>query len=158
VPSVELVYVISEITRQKVVDAQWMYGSKGRHGLDVLAPWPDKVSSRIRSGFFKENAMARQRSQFKLYGFPSGSKKGNAGRKEVLNLNKELRNLTNPLGHQPWGSTILQIPELDFYVLVKRYPDLMSADAEISTRAYDKFLRSPESEPYRVRTTDKVQR
>jgi hypothetical protein len=62
------------------------------------------------------------------------------------------------LGHQPWGSTILQIPELDFYVLVKRYPDLMSADAEISTRAYDKFLRSPESEPYRVRTTDKVQK
>jgi hypothetical protein len=54
VPSVELVYVISEITRQKVVDAQWMYGSKGRHGLDVLAPWPDKVPNRIRSGFLRK--------------------------------------------------------------------------------------------------------
>jgi hypothetical protein len=102
--------------------------------------------------------MARNEHQFKKFGFPDGTKKGNAGRKEILNLNKELRNLTDPLGHSPWGSIILQIPELDFYVLVKRYPDLMSPDAEISTRAYDKFLRSPESLPYRVRNTDKVQR
>jgi hypothetical protein len=99
--------------------------------------------------------MARKFSQFKLFGFPSGTKAGNAARKATLNLNKELRNLTDPLGHMPWGSTILQIPELDFYVLVKRYPELVSPDPEISTKAFDKFLRSSESLPYRVRVTDK---
>jgi hypothetical protein len=51
VPASEKSYIISEATRQKVINAQWMYGSKGRHGLDVLAPWPDKVPNRIRSGF-----------------------------------------------------------------------------------------------------------
>jgi hypothetical protein len=30
---------ISEETRAKIVEAQWMYGMKGEHGLDVVAPW-----------------------------------------------------------------------------------------------------------------------
>jgi len=101
--------------------------------------------------------MAREH-QFKNFGFPSGTKKGNQHRRETLNLNKELRNLTDPLGHLPWGSTILQIPELDYYVLLHRYPEMNSPDAEIRTKAFDKFMRSSESLPYRIRTTDKVQR
>jgi len=99
--------------------------------------------------------MARTLSQYRMFGFPSGTKKGNKERREVLQRNQSLRNLANPLGHQDWGSSVLNIPELDFYVLCKRYPDLMSPDAEIMTRAYEKFLRSPESEPYRIRNTDR---
>lgn len=99
--------------------------------------------------------MARTLSQFKMFGLPEGTKRGNETRRQVLTLNKELRNLDNPMGHHDWASNILNIPELDYYVLVKRYPDLQAPDAEISTRAWDKFLRSPESEPYRVRRTDR---
>jgi len=99
--------------------------------------------------------MARTLSQFKMFGFPEGTKSGNSYRKKTLALNKELRNLKEPLGHTSWGSTIMQIPELDFYVICKKYPDIMAPDKEISAKAYDKFLRSPESEPYRVRRTDR---
>jgi hypothetical protein len=99
--------------------------------------------------------MARTLSQFRMFGFPEGTKRGNETRRQVLTLNKELRNLSTPLKHMDWGSLMLNIPELDFYVITKRYPELLSPDAEISTKAYDKFLRSPESEPYRVRRTDR---
>lgn len=99
--------------------------------------------------------MARTLSQYKMFGFPKGTKKGNRERREVLERNQKLRNRAEPLGHQPWGSSVLNIPELDFYVICNRYPDLMSPDAEIMSRAFEKFLRSPESEPYRIRNTDK---
>jgi len=99
--------------------------------------------------------MARKTSQFRMFGFPEGTKQGNASRRQLLTLNQELRNLDTPMGHHSWGSNVLQIPELDYYVLVKRFPDLQAPDAEISTRAWDKFLKSPESEPYRVRRTDR---
>lgn len=97
--------------------------------------------------------MARTTSQFRMFGLPTdGTKKGNAYRREVLNLNKEIRNSIEPLGHLPWGSSMLQIPELDYYVLIRRFPELNSPDAEIKTKSWDKFARSTASEPYRVRS------
>lgn len=100
--------------------------------------------------------MARTLSQYRMFGFPNdGTKRGNSDRRGVLEQNKRLRNRANPLGHQPWGSSVLHIPELDFYVLARRHPELMSPDAEINKKAWDKFLASSESEPYRIRQTDK---
>jgi hypothetical protein len=100
--------------------------------------------------------MARTLHQYKMFGLPNdGTKRGNADRRAVLEQNKQLRNRANPLGHNEWCSSVLHIPELDFYVIANRYPDMLSPDAEISRKAIDKFLRSSESLPYRVRNTDR---
>jgi hypothetical protein len=48
-----------------------------------------------------------------------------------------------------FGAVLLTIPELDYYVLLARFPDLASQDAEIKTRAWKKFARDPASLPYR---------
>lgn len=92
--------------------------------------------------------------QFKQFGLPRGPRTGNQRRKRGLNYLQDLRR-RGGLGHQEWASVMLSIPELDFYVLTKRYPDLISPDQQIANKAMDKFLRSPESAPYRVRDTDK---
>ena len=44
----------------------------------------------------------------------------------------------------------LSIPEMDYAVLKIRYPELNSRDATERTKAWQKFIRSPESEPYRT--------
>jgi hypothetical protein len=48
-----------------------------------------------------------------------------------------------------FGAHLLTIPELDYYVLIHRFPDLQSLDAEIKTRAWKKFARDAASLPYR---------
>lgn len=98
--------------------------------------------------------MARLPHQFKEHGMPKGSRKGNAQRKAGLNALQDMRN-SGGLGHNEFGSVVLSIPELDFYVLSRRYPDLVAPDAETNKKAWDRFLASPESAPYRTRTTDR---
>lgn len=49
-----------------------------------------------------------------------------------------------------WGRTELCIPELDYYLLTARYPDLVSPDAEIQRKAWIAFLATSQSEIYKV--------
>lgn len=45
----------------------------------------------------------------------------------------------------------LSIPEDDHVMLIAKYPDLRSPDKHTHHRAWQKFMRSSESLPYRVR-------
>jgi hypothetical protein len=78
---------------------------------------------------------------------------GNTDRKNGLGFLQRLRN-RGGAQHQDFGAVELSIPELDFYVITSRYPDLMSPDAEISTKAWNKFIRSSESAIYRTKSTN----
>jgi len=49
----------------------------------------------------------------------------------------------------PFGRNMLTIPQLDYQRLIKHYPALNSLDVVEQTKAWKKFLRSAESEPYR---------
>lgn len=51
-------------------------------------------------------------------------------------------------GEKDWGYIGLCIPELDYYVILARNPDLKSKDHETRTRAWRKFMDSPEALPY----------
>lgn len=82
------------------------------------------------------------------------SRAPNPERKRVLELNQSVRQAHEQMAHLDIGSLVLQIPELDYYVLMRRFPELDSRDAEIQRKAWDKFLRDPRSEPYRVRRND----
>jgi len=70
-------------------------------------------------------------------------------RKAVLEEVKELRNLGVRFD-VPFGRVALTIPQLDYQRLLKIYPDLGSADAHTSTKAWQKFMRSSESMPYHM--------
>ncbi len=48
-----------------------------------------------------------------------------------------------------FGAHLLSIPELDYYVLIERFPELKSLDAEIKRKAWIKFANSPLAEQYR---------
>lgn len=49
------------------------------------------------------------------------------------------------------GRWALSIPEEDWLRLSKKYPDLTCRDAQIRTKAMEKFIQSEESKPYRLR-------
>ena len=44
----------------------------------------------------------------------------------------------------------ISMPEFEYYMLMRRYPDLDSKDSEICTKAWKKWIASSESRPYRV--------
>jgi hypothetical protein len=52
--------------------------------------------------------------------------------------------------HMDWGGLYLSIPKAHLRVLEMRYPDLASHDGDIKLHAWERFLRSDESKPYRV--------
>ena len=80
--------------------------------------------------------------------------RGAPARKSVLELNQTLREAKHQMGHLDIGSIMMQIPEFDFYVLMRRFPELNSPDQTENANAWEKFLRSPRSEQYRVRKGD----
>ena len=90
----------------------------------------------------------KQHQQFGMPTFVTNS--GNKDRARHLAEVKRMREGIDPKGHASFGSVSLCIPELDAAIIKIRYPDLNSPDAEIRTRAWQKFARSPESEPYRT--------
>lgn len=49
-----------------------------------------------------------------------------------------------------WGWPVMRIPLLDLELLKQRNPELASLDGATKRRAWLRFLRSPESLPYRV--------
>jgi hypothetical protein len=48
-----------------------------------------------------------------------------------------------------FGAHLLSIPELDYYVLLERFPQLKSLDAEEKRKAWIEFANSPLGEQYR---------
>lgn len=80
--------------------------------------------------------------------------KGNKLRSDILELNQSVRNAKQQMGHLDCGSLMMQIPELDYYVLLRRFPELNSQDPTENKNAWEKFMRAPESEPYKVRRND----
>lgn len=50
----------------------------------------------------------------------------------------------------PYGYSALNIPLLDYQILIHRFPELNSKDAETQRRAWQRFCRDDASELYRV--------
>jgi len=78
---------------------------------------------------------------------------GNPERPRILTLNQAKRR-GERVNTTAFGRVVLNIPIVDMQAINLRYPDTAAPDAEVRTRAWDKFLASPESEPYRVSRTD----
>ena len=68
----------------------------------------------------------------------------------ILERNKRIR-IEQPLKKMDWIRQEFSFPEIDYWRLRKKYPDLFEGAIEDRKRAATKFLKSPESEPYRVR-------
>lgn len=95
--------------------------------------------------------MELKKKQHQQFGMPTFvTSTGNADRRKHLEATRRLREGIDPKGHASFGSIALQIPELDYAVLRVRYPELNSPDATERTKAWQKFAKSPESEPYRT--------
>lgn len=94
------------------------------------------------------------RNQFETFGMPGGPDTPNKGRADHLeNLSRRRREQGTAkvsATDGAFGYAALSIPELDYYVLVVRFPDLRSKDAEIKRKAWQKFCRDDASLPYRV--------
>lgn len=73
-------------------------------------------------------------------------------RDQVLETNRKFREgqLPAPRHHEGIGYVGLRIPEFDFHLLKLRFPDLNSKDHEIRHKAWQKFLRDPRSEQYKI--------
>lgn len=70
-------------------------------------------------------------------------------RELILELNKRKR-IEKPQKDLTFGRQVLSIPELDWELIRALYPELEAPDNEIRTKAWRKFMASPDSEPYRV--------
>jgi hypothetical protein len=85
------------------------------------------------------------------------SKLGNQERHDGLVALYELRK-RGGAAPMDFGVVELSIPTLDYEVITRRYPDLVSPDAEISKRAWDKFIQSSESSIYKTRRAKRTMR
>jgi hypothetical protein len=72
-------------------------------------------------------------------------------RELILERNARLRNEPETLKNLDFAGLQLTIPEIDWYILVRKYPDLKSTAQEVRRIAWQKFFASSESDPYRVR-------
>lgn len=74
------------------------------------------------------------------------------GRELILDTNQRLRNEDLITKDRPgFGRYALNIPFEDYVALQAKYPELASNDPLVKSKAYHKFMQSPESLPYRVR-------
>lgn len=69
----------------------------------------------------------------------------------ILDTVAELRKCEPMADREGLGRWALSIPQLDWLELRGKYPELASHDPVIKSRAYARFINSPESLPYRVR-------
>lgn len=72
-------------------------------------------------------------------------------RSAILERNKELRRNPGAVNDLSFGRLALSIPELDYWHLRKKYPEMFDGDKETRQRALARFCASPESAPYKVR-------
>ena len=81
-------------------------------------------------------------------------KRGAPLRSKILELNQSLRGAQEQMGHLDCGSLTMRIPEGDFYILLRRFPELNSTDPETNKRAWEWLERQPFAEKYRIRRND----
>lgn len=74
-----------------------------------------------------------------------------ANQAAILDLNQRRRLEPDSMRKVDWARAELDIPEAHYHVLCSKYPDLKCWDKEIRSKAWDKFIASSESRPYRVR-------
>ena len=92
-----------------------------------------------------------KKTPLERFGLPDfTSRNGSADRAAVLAMNQGIREGRLPRVFHDRMAVSLNIPPLDYEVLIRKYPDLNSKDTEIAHKAWQKFTRSTESEPYRV--------
>ncbi len=70
-------------------------------------------------------------------------------RERLLERNAKLRR-EGGLADLSFAGHALRIPEIDYYQLRQKYPDLNAPDAEIRTKAWRAFEASSEADPYRT--------
>lgn len=88
--------------------------------------------------WMEQNHLVRQRTQ--------------PERKMILEHVQQRRNDGNvPDKSEALGRPALTIPEMDYWELIKKYPDLdpQNGDTDTQTKAWLKFMRSTASIPYR---------
>lgn len=71
-------------------------------------------------------------------------------RELLLERNAKLRR-EGGLANLTFAEHALRIPEIDYYQLKDRHPELASMDPEIRTRAWRAFVASSEADPYRTK-------
>ncbi len=67
----------------------------------------------------------------------------------ILTENREVMG-SGGAHHRDWGAHYFQIPKGHQRYWEGRYPDLASPDPDTKVKAWNKFMRSRDSEPYRV--------
>jgi len=95
-----------------------------------------------------------QKDQFRDFGFPE-ARGPNAERRKHLELLQRVRIEKTPRDLE-FMQPMCSIPPLDWAVLKRRFPELISPDPQIKTNAWRVFMAHPASEPYR--TTEKRRR
>ncbi len=76
----------------------------------------------------------------------------------ILQFNAELQKQPEALRKLTSMGWELNIPELHYHRLVKKYPALGSVDSKERTEAWRKFLGTSESDPYRVHARGRARR
>lgn len=93
-------------------------------------------------------------SQFQKHGFPEERGPNRERQKHLAFLDRvRIEETAKP---REFMQPILSIPPLDWAVLKRRFPELVSPDPQIQKIAFDVFLAHAASEPYR--TTEKRRR
>lgn len=96
-------------------------------------------------------------SEFRQFGMPEfASTTGNRNRKIILADNHAIREGTSLTPPRDFGSNggfgraTLRIPEFDYPFIKAMFPEVNSQDATERTKAWQRFAKSPLSEPYRL--------
>jgi len=91
------------------------------------------------------------KGQYKELGFPDKEKigPGLGGRDQLLENVKQIRD-SKTKGWTDWGHLALRIPEVDYAILMRLFPDLNSPDHEIKRIAWAKFFMNPLCAPYKI--------
>lgn len=85
---------------------------------------------------------------------------GDPNRRAILESNKRIREGVEP-GPRDFGSNggfgrvQFRIPEFDWPFICAMFPDLTNTDKTVSTKAWQRFARSPLSEKYKVETKNR---
>ena len=74
-----------------------------------------------------------------------------ASRPLILDTVAEMRKAEPMQDREGLGRWALSVPMLDWMALRRKYPDLQSKDPATRSKAWERFIVSAESKPYRVR-------
>lgn len=71
-------------------------------------------------------------------------------RAAIMDRNAELRKNPGAINDLSFGRLAISMPELDYWQLVKRKPELQAPDKQTRDAAWAKWMASAESAPYKV--------